>query len=332
MTKVMVFSAEPYDIEFLSAANREAGHALNFHKASLDELTVRLADGYPCVCVFVHDAVSKKVLGDLASQGTRHIALRSAGFNNVDLDAAREVGIVVTRVPAYSPEAVAEHTVALILSLSRKVHRAYMRVREGNFSLNGLLGSTLYGRTVGIIGTGRIGGAVAKILKGFGCRLLAYDPVPSEEVRGLGVEYVELNQLLGDSDVITIHCPLTPETYHLIDEETVGLMKPGVMLVNTSRGRVLDTGAVIQALKVGHVGHLGIDVYEEEEGVFFHDLSNQVIRDDMLSRLLTFPNVLITGHQAFFTVEAMTEIAAVTIRNITEVERTGHSPNELTAT
>jgi D-lactate dehydrogenase len=275
--------------------------------------------------------VNADVLESLAQQGIRHVALRSAGFNNVDLGAARDLGIIVTRVPAYSPHAVAEYTVALILSLSRRVHRAYTRVREGNFSLDGLLGFNLDGRAVGIIGTGKIGRVVAQILRGFGCRLIGYDLLPSEECLELGLEYMPMDQLLAESDVITIHCPLTPETFHLIDEDTVVRMKRGVMLINTSRGRVLDTQAVIDALKSGHIGSLGMDVYEEEEGVFFHDLSNEVIRDDTLSRLLTFPNVLITGHQAFFTQEAMTEIAEVTIQDLTTVEETGESPNEVIA-
>lgn len=329
MSRVIVFSAEPYDVEFLTAANEGAGHSLHFQEARLDEQTVRLAEGYPSVCAFVHDTLDREVLSGLAAQGTVHVALRSAGFNNVDLSAARDVGIVVTRVPAYSPQAVAEHTVALMLSLSRQVYRAYTRVREGNFSLNGLLGFNLDGKTVGIVGTGKIGRVVAKILRGFGCRLIGFDPSPSEECRALGLEYLPLDDLLARADVITIHCPLTPETFHLIDQETIAKTKRGVMLINTSRGRVLDTRAVIRALKTGQIGYLGVDVYEEEEAVFFKDLSNQVIQDDVLSRLLTFPNVLITGHQAFFTREAMTEIAEITLRNITEVEKSGTSQNQL---
>lgn len=329
MARVLVFSAEPYDVEFLTAANVAGRHELEFRESRLDPQTVLLADGYPAVCLFVNDDAGAQVLKLLADQGTRHVALRSAGFNNVDLEAARGLGVVVTRVPAYSPHAVAEHTVALLLSLSRRVHRAYARVRDGNFSLDGLLGFNLFGKTVGIVGTGKIGTVTARILDGFGCRILAHDPFPNEECRALGVEYVSLERLLADSDVITIHCPLTRETFHLIDADTVARMKPGVVLINTSRGRVLDTRAVIDGLKSQRIGALGLDVYEEEEDVFFHDLSDKVIQDDVLSRLLTFPNVLVTGHQGFFTHEALTEIAGVTLRNLTEVEETGRSDNEV---
>lgn len=329
MSRVIVFSAEPYDVRFLTAANEQFGHTLHFQEARLDAHTVRLAEGYPSVCAFVHDVLDREVLTRLSEGGTRHVALRSAGFNNVDLSAARDLEIVVTRVPAYSPQAVAEHTVALMLSLARRVHRAYTRVREGNFSLNGLLGFNLGGKTVGIVGTGKIGCVVARILRGFGCELIGFDPFPSDECRALGLEYLALDELLSRADVITIHCPLTPDTFHLIDDETIAKTKRGVMLINTSRGRVLDTRAVIEALKAGQIGYLGMDVYEEEEAVFFKDLSDQVIQDDVLSRLLTFPNVLITGHQAFFTREAMTEIAEVTLRNITEIEESGTSPNRL---
>ncbi len=331
MTRVMIFSAEPYDVEFLSAANEAASYELNFQPARLDVSTARLADGYPSVCVFVHDDVGRDVLEVLAEQGTRHVALRSAGFNNVDLEGARELGITVSRVPAYSPHAVAEHTLALILSLSRRVHRAYARVRDGNFSLAGLLGFNIHEKTVGIIGTGAIGTVVAELLSGFGCRTIGHDPLPNERCLELGVEYVSLEELLSASDVITIHCPLTPDTFHLIDRDALARVKRGVVLINTSRGRVLDTKAVIEALKRQEIGYLGLDVYEEEEGVFFRDLSEKVIQDDVLSRLLTFPNVLITGHQAFFTKEAMTEIANTTMANITSVAETGTSPNEVSS-
>jgi D-lactate dehydrogenase len=259
----------------------------------------------------------------LVSEGVRLLALRSAGFNHVDLPAAKTLGLTVARVPEYSPRAVAEHTAAIVLSLNRKIHRAYARVREGNFALEGLLGFDLHGRTVGVIGTGRIGIAFIRIMRGFGCTVVAHDPYPNPEAEALGARYVTLPELLSASDIVSLHCPLTPDTRHLIDAKAVDAMKDGVMLVNTSRGAVIDTRAVIRGLKSGKIGNLGLDVYEEEEGLFFENLSDQVIKDDVFARLLTFPNVLITGHQAFFTVEALTAIAEITIGNITEFEKTG---------
>lgn len=263
------------------------------------------------------------MLNALAASGTKLVALRSAGFNHVDLEAARELGLTVARVPAYSPDAVAEHTVALILALNRKIHKAFARVREGNFALEGLLGFDLCGRTVGIVGTGKIGLCVARIMAGFGCDILAFDPQPSPELQRLGGRYVELPELLSSSDIVSLHCPLTPATHHLIDREAIERMKPGVMLINTSRGAVVDTRALIGGLKAGRIGNLGLDVYEEEGDLFFENLSDQMIQDDVFARLLTFPNVLITGHQAFFTREAMTAIAETTIGNISSFERTG---------
>ena len=257
------------------------------------------------------------------------VALRCAGFNNVDLHAARRLGLTVARVPAYSPEAVAEHTVAMILALNRGIHRAHARVREGNFALDGLLGFDLRGKAVGIVGTGRIGAAVARIMAGFGCRLLAHDPAPNPECEALGARYVAMAELLAESDVITLHCPLTPDTRHLIDAEALRKVKRGVMLVNTSRGAILDTRAAIGGLKDGTIGRLGLDVYEEEGDLFFEDLSDQVIRDDVFARLLTFPNVLVTGHQAFFTAEALTAIAETTVANITAFEDTGRAAHEV---
>jgi D-lactate dehydrogenase len=251
------------------------------------------------------------------------IALRSAGFNHVDLGAAASAGIAVARVPAYSPHAVAEHTVALILRLNRKMHRAFNRVREGNFALDGLLGFDLHGKTVGIVGTGKIGEIVARILNGFGCRLLAFDPDPNPACVALGVEYVALDDLFANSDVITLQCPLTPQTHHMVDRDAIARMKPGVMLINTSRGAVVDTSALIAGLKQGRVGSVGLDVYEEEADLFFEDLSNTFIEDDVFARLLTFPNVLITGHQAFFTHEALSAIAETTIANLSAFERDG---------
>jgi D-lactate dehydrogenase len=266
----------------------------------------------------------------LRDGGTSLIALRSAGFNHVDLEAADALGLVVARVPAYSPHAVAEHALALVLALNRKIFRAYNRVREGNFSLEGLLGFDLHGKTVGVIGTGKIGLIFARTMRGLGCRVLAFDPYPSAEAEGV-VEYVSRAALYAESDVISLHCPLTPETHHLIDDDAIEAMKPGVMLVNTSRGQLVDTRAVIEGLKRGRIGHLALDVYEEEEDLFFQDLSDRVIRDDVFSRLLTFPNVLITGHQGFFTEEAVTNIAETTLANVTAFETGAGTLHRVTA-
>lgn len=315
--QVAVFSTKAYDRSFLEAANVAHGHELTFFEPRLTWDTSALASGFPAVCVFVNDQVDTAVLGALRQQGTRLIALRCAGFNNVDLAVAHELGITVVRVPAYSPHAVAEHTVGLILALNRKIHRAYARVREGNFSLDGLLGFDLCHRTIGIVGTGKIGIIVAQIMRGFGCNLLAYDVAPNPAGSALGVQYVPLEALYARSDIVTLHAPLTPETYHMIDVSALDQMQPGVMLINTSRGALIDTQAVIQALKSGRIGHLGLDVYEEESELFFEDLSTQMIQDDVFSRLLTFPNVIITGHQAFFTAEALQNIAETTLANIT---------------
>ncbi|SFP03876.1 2-hydroxyacid dehydrogenase [Tranquillimonas alkanivorans] len=320
--RVAVFSTKPYDRTYLERANAGA-HDLAFFDAHLSKETVPLAAGAEAVCAFVNDDLSADTVNALAELGVRLIALRSAGFNNVDLNAAREAGMQVARVPAYSPHAVAEHTVALILALDRKLHRAYNRVREGNFSLDGLLGFDLNGRTAGIVGTGEIGSVVARILTGFGCRILAHDPHENPDCLALGVRYVPLDELLAESDIVTLQCPLTPQTHHLIDAEALEKMKPGVMLVNTSRGAVVDTTALIGALKSGRIGSVGLDVYEEEADLFFEDLSSQVIPDDVFARLLTFPNVLITGHQGFFTEEALTAIAETTIANVTAFEKEG---------
>ncbi|HEY8461876.1 MAG TPA: 2-hydroxyacid dehydrogenase [Blastocatellia bacterium] len=329
--KVAIFSTKHYDRAFLEAANAAYGHELFFFEPRLTEETTALAAQFPAVCVFVNDRLSAPVLNTLAAQGTRLIALRSAGFNNVDLIAAQELGLTVVRVPAYSPYAVAEHTAGLILTLNRKIHRAFARVREGNFSLDGLLGFDLHGRTVGVIGTGKIGAVVARIMNGFGCRLLAHDPFPNPECERLGVKYVSRPRLFADSDIITLHCPLTPETHHLINDQAIGQMKSGVMLINTGRGALIDTQAVIEALKSGRIGYLGLDVYEEEADLFYEDLSDKVIRDDVFARLLTFPNVVITGHQGFFTEEALKNIAETTLANITAFEQGRGEMHEVSA-
>lgn len=329
--KVAVFSTQSYDRLFLDQANRSFEHELVFFEPRLTPDTVELANSFDAVCVFVNDCVNAEVMEKLAAKGVRLVALRCAGFNNVDLQTAARYGIAVVRVPAYSPSAVAEHTVGLILSLNRKYHRAYARVREGNFSLNGLIGFELRDQTIGIIGLGRIGIELARIISGFGCRLLAFDSAPSKEARSLNVEMDSLENVLQKSDIVTLHCPLTPATHHLINGSVLEKMKRGVMLINTSRGGLIDTVAVIQALKDGRIGCLGLDVYEEEEEIFYKDLSGSMILDDVFARLLTFPNVLITAHQAYFTDRAMHEIAKTTLSNISRFEGTGDCENRITA-
>lgn len=327
--KVAVFSTKAYDQQFLEAANRSQGHELVFFEARLTPKTASLAEGFPAVCVFINDQLSGETLRILAEKGTRLIALRSAGFNHVDLAAAAELGITVVRVPAYSPYAVAEHAVALILMLNRKLYRAYNRVRDDNFSLEGLLGFDLHGSTVGIVGTGKIGVCFAQIMKGFGCRLLAYDVYQNPACLELGVEYRELPDLLAASDIVSLHCPLTPETHHLINPDSLQYLKPGAMLINTSRGALINTRAVIDGIKSGKVGYLGIDVYEQEEELFFEDLSDVVIQDEAFQLLQSFSNVVITAHQAFFTRNALGKIAEVTLANITDFASDRPCPNEV---
>ena len=320
--QIAVFSAKPYDQQFITQANQAADcpHQITCHDVRLDPHSAVIANGAEAICAFVNDDVGRPVLKVLHGSGTRLVCLRSAGFNNVDLAAAGELGMAIARVPAYSPHAVAEHTVALLLSLVRQIHRAYARVREGNFALEGLLGFDLAGRKVGIVGTGQIGIVVAQILAGFGCEILGYDPVHDAAFPG---RYTGFDELLDQADVITLHCPLNPQTHHLIDDNAIARMKQGVTIINTSRGAVIDTRAIIGALKTGKIGLLGLDVYEEEDDIFFEDLSSQPIMDDVFARLLTFPNVLITGHQGFFTADALQAIAETTIANATAYERTG---------
>lgn len=327
--RVAVFSTKPYDRRFLDAASAGTGHRMSYFEAHLSPATCNLAAGASAVCAFVNDNVNGEVLENLASLGIKLVALRSAGFNNVDLEAAKRLGITIARVPAYSPHAVAEHTLALILGLNRKTHRAYNRVREGNFALEGLLGFDLAGKTAGVVGTGKIGEIMCRILTGLGCKVIAQDPSPNPVCIDIGVTYVPMEDLISASDIITLHCPLTPTTHHLINNAAVDRMKKGVMLVNTSRGAVIDTQAVLQGLKEGVIGYLGLDVYEEEADLFFEDLSGRFIDDDVFARLLTFPNVLITGHQAFFTQEALANIAEATIANITSFESTGRAAHEV---
>ena len=326
---VAFFGTHAFDGEFFDQANVTRHHDLHYLEARLTPSTSALAQGFPVVCAFVNDQLDAGVLAALAAGGARMIALRSAGFNHVDLSRARELGLSVSRVPAYSPHAVAEHTIALILTLNRKIHRAYARVREGNFGLDGLLGFDLVGRTVGVVGTGKIGAIVVRILIAFGCRVLAYDIVPSTECRAMGAEYVPLDEIWTQSDVITLHTPLTTDTRHMVDAKVIARMKPGVMIINTGRGALVDTPALIDGLKRGHIGYLGLDVYEEEEQLFFQDLSSHVIQDDVFARLLTFPNVVVTAHQAFFTREALRAISETTLDNISAFEQGRRNGNEL---
>lgn len=326
--KIAVFSAKKYDQDSFKQW-ADPSLEFSFFDVPLDKHSAKLTQGYAAVCVFVNDDLSKVVLTELKAMGVAMIALRCAGFNNVDLTAAKELGLRVARVPAYSPEAVAEHTVAMILCLNRKLHKAYNRVRDDNFALDGLLGFNLHGKTAGLIGTGRIGVATAKILLGFGMKLLCYDIKQDEALVKAGVQYLPLEQLWARSDLISLHCPLTPQTQHLINDTSLAQMKDGVMLINTSRGGLIDTKAVIKALKSRKIGYLGLDVYEQEADLFFQDLSGQLIDDEVFKRLLTFPNVLITGHQAFFTQEALQQICQITSDNLLAFKANKLSGNEL---
>jgi len=326
--KVAFYSTQPYDQSSFEEMNQDKTHQFLFFDIDLNAQTVKLAEGCDAVCIFVNDHADAMVLEQLVALNINIVVLRCAGFNQVDLEAARRLGIHVYRVPAYSPEAVAEHAVAMILTLNRKTHKAYNRVREGNFSLNRLTGFNLHGKTVGVVGLGRIGLAFCKMMCGFGCKVLGYDPVqttlPDE------VEKVDFEELLLKSDIISLHCPLVPDTQHLINEENLARMKNGVMLINTSRGALICTKDIIKALKTGKVGYLGIDVYEQEEKLFFRDFSGYIIDDDDILRLMSFPNVLITSHQGFFTTEALAEIALTTIRNLDDAKKGVKTENALT--
>jgi D-lactate dehydrogenase len=314
--RTLIFSSQTYDRASFLAAHMPANLELHFQPARLTLDTAALADGHEVVCAFINDDLSAPVLERLAAGGTRLIALRSAGYNHVDLPAAQRLGISVVRVPAYSPHAVAEHAVALILALNRQLHRAYNRTRDGDFSLHGLTGFDLVGKTVGIVGTGQIGATFAKIMSGFGCNLLAYDPYPNPQVEALGAQYVSLEALLAQAQIISLHCPLTPDTKHLINARSLATLQRGAMLINTGRGALVDTPALSEALKSGQLGYLGLDVYEEEALLFFEDRSDHPLQDDVLARLLTFPNVIVTAHQAFLTHEALGAIAQTTLDNI----------------
>lgn len=314
--RVTFFSCKPYDEEYVGKLAKDHDFDCRFYDIRLSSDTAFLAKHSDVVCVFVNDVLDDAVFAMLADYGVKQVALRCAGFNNVDIHAAQQYQIHVSRVPAYSPAAVAEHALALILSLNRKLHKAYNRVKEDNFSLNGLLGFNLSGKTIGVLGTGEIGGAFCRLLQGFHCRVLAYDPYPSQDLAAQGVQYTTLDTLLASSHIISLHCPLNQETHHVINDTSLNLMQQGTMLINTSRGGLIDTKAVIAHLKSGHLGYLGLDVYEMESELFFEDHSDKIIQDDIFQRLLTFPNVLITGHQGFFTHEALVQIAQTTINNI----------------
>jgi D-lactate dehydrogenase len=327
--KIAFFNTKPYDKNYFEQVNQEFGHEIRYFLPHLNLESTALISDEEVVCAFINDCLNEAVLQALKNKGVKLIALRSAGYNHVDLKAAQALGLPVVRVPAYSPYAVAEHAVGLLLCLNRRIHRAFNRVREGDFSLHNLMGFDLHGKTVGVIGTGNIGQTFAKIMQGFGCKVIAYDIKPDHACTDSGVEYLSLQEVLTQASIISLHCPLTPDTYHMINDDTLATMQAGVTIINTSRGKLIDTKAIITALKKGKVGLLGLDVYEEEEAVFFEDLSSSVIQDDQLSRLLTFPNVIITSHQAFFTAEAMEKIANVTLSNINEFERDGSLNNSI---
>ncbi|WP_140918780.1 2-hydroxyacid dehydrogenase [Limnobaculum xujianqingii] len=327
--KLAIYSTKQYDRKYLEVANQRFGIDLEFFDFKLSQQTAKTAEGCEAVCIFVNDDGSRPVLEELAKSGVKIVALRCAGFNNVDLDAAKELGLQVVRVPAYSPEAVAEHAIGLMMSLNRRIHRAYQRTRDANFSLEGLIGFNMHNRTAGIIGTGKIGIATMRILKGFGMRLLAFDPYPSPLALDLGAEYVDLKTLYERSDVISLHCPLTPENHHLLNSAAFEQMKDGVMIINTSRGGLIDSPAAIEALKKQKIGSLGMDVYENERDLFFEDKSNDVIQDDVFRRLSSCHNVLFTGHQAFLTEEALLSISETTLQNIQQLEQNQPCPNLL---
>lgn len=314
--RTILFSSQTYDRDSFAAAEQPDGNELHFQPARLTLDTAALAHDYEVVCPFINDDLSAPVLEQLAAGNTRLIALRSAGYNHVDLPAAKRLGLSVVRVPAYSPHAVAEHAVALILALNRRLHRAYNRTREGDFTLHGLTGFDLVGKTVGVVGTGQIGATFGKIMAGFGCKLMCFDPYPNAELLALGAQYVSLPELLAGSHIISLHCPLTADNKHLINATSLATLKHGTMLINTGRGALVDTPALIEALKNGQLGYLGLDVYEEEAQLFFEDRSDLPLQDDVLARLLTFPNVIITAHQAFLTREALNAIASTTLSNI----------------
>lgn len=327
--RIGFFSAKHYDMQHFNRTNANFGMQIEYFDVRLSMQTVKLAVGFEVVCAFVNDSLCEEVLVELAQGGTRILAMRCAGFNNVDLVAAKRLGITVVNVPAYSPESVAEHTVALMLTLNRKIHKAYQRTRDANFSLEGLVGFNMYGKTIGVIGTGKIGLATIKVLLGFGCKVLAHDPYPNQAVLELGVEYLPLAELYPQCDIISLHCPLTADNRHLLNQASFAQMKPGVMVINTSRGGLLNAFDAMEALKLGQIGSLGLDVYENEKGLFFEDKSNEIIQDDVFRRLSACHNVIFTGHQAFLTEEALGSIAHTTLSNVKALLAGEQSGNEL---
>lgn len=329
--KIALFSAKSYDKEYFDRINKHHHYSITYFEAGLNKNTANLTQGFDAVCVFVNDNLDKETIEKIAANGIKIIALRCAGFNNVDIPAAYANNIKVVRVPAYSPEAVAEHAVTLILTLNRKTHKAYNRVRESNFSLERLTGFNLHNKTVGVIGTGIIGRAFSTIMLGFGCHVIAYDVYETDELKQKGVKYVSLDELLEQADIISLHCPLTPETKHIINKSAFNKMKHGAMLINTGRGALINTKDAIKALKDGKLGYLGIDVYEQETNIFFRDLSEEIMQDEVFARLMTFPNVLVTAHQAFFTSEALEQIAIITLNNLADFENGKALVNEVKA-
>ena len=327
--KIAVFSAKPYDRQFLGAANAAEGHELQYFEAALGPESVALAAGHEAVCIFVNDVANAGVLEALRAGGTGLVALRCTGFNNVDLEAAARLGVKVVRVVDYSPYSVAEHAVALLLAVNRKTHRAYNRTRDSNFSLEGLMGFDLHGKTAAVVGTGKIGRVFTRIMLGFGCNVIGYDKFPSADFEALGARYAARGEIGADADIISLHCPLTPDTHHIVNAESLARVKRGALLVNTSRGGLVDTEAAIEALKSGQLGGLALDVYEQEAELFFRDLSSTIVTDDVLQRLLAFPNVIVTGHQAFFTREAITTISETTLRSASEFARNAPLSNEI---
>ena len=323
------FSTKSYDLDVFEKVNKSYNHDITFFEARLRTRTANLTKGYDVICVFVNDRLDAECIDKLVENNTKLIALRCAGFNNVDIQYAKEKGIKIMRVPSYDPHAVAEHALALILTLNRKTHKAYNRIREGNFSLERLTGFTLQGKTIGVIGTGKIGEIFALTMKGLGCRVYAYDRNEKENLIETGIKYTSFEKVLMESDIVSLHCPLTSETKHIINKKALEIMKKGSMLINTSRGGLINTPDVINSLKENHLGYLGIDVYEQEEKLFFKDLSETIIQDDIIARLVSFPNVLITAHQAFFTFEALNEIASTTLQNITDFENDLSNGNEI---
>ncbi|WP_192346658.1 2-hydroxyacid dehydrogenase [Algoriphagus sp. Y33] len=327
--KVAFFSTKSYDKQSFNEFLPDHNHEFTYFEPKLDSNTAALAEGHDAICSFVNDHLDERVLTKLSEMGVKNVVLRCAGYNQVDLEKAEELGFKICRVPAYSPEAVAEHALALIMTLARKTHKAYNRVRENNYSLEGLTGFNINGKTTGVIGTGAIGKAFCKIMLGIGCEVIAYDIKENEELKELGVRYLPLDELLTQSDIISLHCPLNSDTYHLINKQRLAQMKGGVVLINTSRGALIESKAVIQALKTKKVGNLGIDVYEQEEDLFFQNRSEEILQDEDIARLMTFPNVLITGHQAFLTKEALSQISATTFRNLEELEAGAELTNEV---